>query len=31
LLVHAFNVADEAALVADIQRRYERPLGEIFT
>jgi multicomponent K+:H+ antiporter subunit E len=31
LLVHAFNVDDEAALVRDIQQRYERPLQEIFT
>jgi multicomponent K+:H+ antiporter subunit E len=31
LLVHAFNVDDEAALVRDIQQRYERPLREIFT
>jgi multicomponent K+:H+ antiporter subunit E len=30
LLVHAFNVADEAALVADIKTRYESPLREIF-
>lgn len=30
LLVHAFNVADEAALVADIKTRYETPLREIF-
>jgi multicomponent K+:H+ antiporter subunit E len=30
LLVHAFNVADEAALVADIKARYEAPLREIF-
>jgi multicomponent K+:H+ antiporter subunit E len=31
LLVHAFNVDDEAALVSDLRRRYERPLMEIFT
>jgi multicomponent K+:H+ antiporter subunit E len=31
LLVHAFNVDDEAALIRDIQQRYERPLREIFT
>ena len=30
LLIHAFNVDDESALVADIQRRYEAPLREIF-
>ena len=30
LLVHAFNVGDEAALVADIKSRYEAPLMEIF-
>ena len=30
LLVHAFNVADEAALIADIKARYEAPLREIF-
>lgn len=30
LLVHAFNVADEAALVADIKSRYEAPLVQIF-
>lgn len=30
LLVHCFNVSDEAALVADIKARYERPLMEIF-
>lgn len=30
LLVHAFNVSDEAALVADIQDRYEAPLIRIF-
>lgn len=30
LLVHAFNVDDEAALVAQIKRRYEAPLQEIF-
>jgi multicomponent K+:H+ antiporter subunit E len=30
LLVHAFNVEDEAALIADIKARYEAPLLEIF-
>jgi len=30
LLVHALNVDDEAALVADIKARYEAPLKEIF-
>lgn len=30
LLVHAFNVADPAALVAEIKARYELPLKEIF-
>jgi multicomponent K+:H+ antiporter subunit E len=30
LLVHAFNVDDEAALVADIKARYEAPLIAIF-
>ncbi len=30
LLVHAFNVGDEAALVAEIKTRYEAPLMEIF-
>jgi multicomponent K+:H+ antiporter subunit E len=30
LLVHAFNVSDAEALVADIQSRYEAPLREIF-
>jgi multicomponent K+:H+ antiporter subunit E len=30
LLVHAFNVDDEAALVAQIKARYEAPLKEIF-
>jgi len=30
LLVHAFNVTDPAALVADIKARYEFPLKEIF-
>jgi multicomponent K+:H+ antiporter subunit E len=28
--VHAFNVDDPAALVADIKARYEGPLKEIF-
>jgi multicomponent K+:H+ antiporter subunit E len=30
LLVHAFNVDDEAGLVAQIKARYEAPLKEIF-
>jgi multicomponent K+:H+ antiporter subunit E len=30
LLIHAFNVSDEAALVADIKTRYEAPLQRIF-
>ncbi|KAA2285036.1 Na+/H+ antiporter subunit E [Arenimonas fontis] len=30
LLIHVFNLQDEAALVAQIKRRYERPLMEIF-
>jgi len=30
LLVHAFNVEDEAALIAQIKERYEAPLKEIF-
>jgi len=30
LLVHVFNVDDEAALVADIKLRYETPLRRIF-
>lgn len=30
LLVHAFNVSDEAALVAQIKSRYEAPLMEIY-
>lgn len=30
LLVHAFNVEDEAALIETIKRRYENPLLEIF-
>lgn len=29
LLVHALDVDDEAALVAGLKRRYERPLAEI--
>jgi multicomponent K+:H+ antiporter subunit E len=29
LLVHAFNVDDEQALIASIKQRYERPLMEI--
>jgi multicomponent K+:H+ antiporter subunit E len=31
LLVHAFNVDDEAALIREVQQRYEQPLMEIFT
>jgi multicomponent K+:H+ antiporter subunit E len=30
ILVHALDCADPAALVADIQQRYEAPLREIF-
>jgi multicomponent K+:H+ antiporter subunit E len=30
LLIHALNVADEAALIDDIKARYEAPLMEIF-
>ena len=30
LLIHAFDVGDEAELIADIQRRYEAPLRAIF-
>jgi len=30
LLVHALNVDDEAALIAQIKSRYEQPLREIF-
>lgn len=30
ILVHALDCADPAALAADIQRRYEAPLREIF-
>jgi len=30
LLIHAFNVGDEAALIADIKTRYEAPLRKIF-
>ncbi len=30
LLVHALDVDDAAALVAEIKQRYERPLKEIF-
>jgi multicomponent K+:H+ antiporter subunit E len=30
LLIHAFNVEDEAALIRDIQTRYEAPLRQIF-
>ncbi|HSX88066.1 MAG TPA: Na+/H+ antiporter subunit E [Pseudomonas sp.] len=31
LLVHSLDVADEAALVAEIKSRYEAPLLEVFT
>lgn len=30
LLIHVFNVADEAAFIATIQQRYEDPLIKIF-
>jgi multicomponent K+:H+ antiporter subunit E len=30
LLIHAFDLDDEAALVADIRRRYEAPLRIVF-
>ncbi|URI09194.1 Na+/H+ antiporter subunit E [Aquincola tertiaricarbonis] len=30
LLLHVFDLGDEAALVAEIQQHYERPLQEIF-
>lgn len=30
LLVHAFNVSDEQALIQDIKARYEAPLIEVF-
>ena len=30
LLVHAFNVDDEAAVIASIKQRYETPLMEVF-
>ncbi|HPN09240.1 MAG TPA: Na+/H+ antiporter subunit E [Syntrophales bacterium] len=30
LLIHALNVVDEAALVAAIRERYEKPLQEVF-
>ena len=30
LLVHVFDVSDEASLVADIKTKYERPLMEVF-
>ena len=30
LLIHVFDVDDEAAFVAQVQQRYERPLMEIF-
>jgi len=31
LLVHCLDVGDEAAMVAEIKRRYEAPLLEVFT
>ena len=31
LLVHGLDVADEAALIAEIKQRYEAPLKEVFT
>ena len=30
LLVHVFDLADEAAFIAMVQQRYEKPLMEIF-
>ncbi|GGJ98388.1 Na+/H+ antiporter subunit E [Luteimonas terricola] len=30
LLVHVFDISDEAGLVADIKSKYERPLMEVF-
>ena len=30
LLVHALDVPDEAALIAEIKSRYEAPLKEVF-
>jgi multicomponent K+:H+ antiporter subunit E len=30
ILVHVLDLADPAALVAEIKRRYERPLNEVF-
>ena len=30
LLIHVFDVDDEAAFIAQIKARYERPLMEIF-
>jgi multicomponent K+:H+ antiporter subunit E len=30
LLLHAFDVADEAAVIEDIKQRYEAPLMELF-
>ena len=30
VLLHVFDVDDEAAFVADFKARYERPLKEIF-
>lgn len=30
LLIHVFDIDDEAAFIAQVQQRYERPLMEIF-
>jgi multicomponent K+:H+ antiporter subunit E len=30
LLIHVFDLADEAAFIASYKARYERPLQEIF-
>jgi multicomponent K+:H+ antiporter subunit E len=30
ILVHVLDLEDPAALVAEIKRRYERPLNEVF-
>ena len=30
LLIHVFDVADEAVFIAQVQQRYERPLMEIY-
>jgi len=30
ILVHVLDLEDPAALIAEIKRRYERPLNEIF-